>query len=826
MKKKFVYIVILLFVLIQLRSYSKELEFVRGLPLTALDSICVSPSGKYCAGILSQYGLDSHNSLAVFDIGTSTIVQNVRINDIAEDVIPTTIKFLNDSILMVHYNMGVINSYIFKYNVIEGKFTDTIKIDGSHVAVGNNNVFCFMNDVVYIVPNKTYIFKYDLETGKFLGEIPNPTAWDDILAFAASADGNVFALSYQDTIIIRDKNGNDISKITEYNKKVGLYLKYSGDTLVIYKDNVVTLWDTKTGTKIWTTSSVITGGFHINFIIRDIAYDTWGGTRLKRLNLNTLEYDASKYNCIFYPSSYIKDGQEYFIIMVDEGVVALYNLTTEKYIRYINHSMEFIGMTTNDSLLGFGSKYITDAYTYSFPGLKYIRSTDLVNDCYTSTLKGFIPGTNKYVYTRTDSSETIFTVTTYDFLNNVIKEERTYPEIIESIYFTKNMKYCSIFSYSSRIFNWETDTTYDFLNNVIKEERTYPEIIESIYFTKNMKYCSIFSYSSRIFNWETDTTYDFLNNVIKEERMYPEIIESIYFTKNMKYGSIDGYSSRIFNWETDETIPKCSESTIWNLSYTGNYYINKMTKDNLVYNIIVTTTNCNNVLINKGSENFEMLYRVKWALDDTYFLFAPDTTGTNKDLEYIIYNTKTGDSLWSATTDATHGKIVMKNCQILRDRYFLIAYEDSQYALYDLTNFTKIADLSYGNTLIEKIFDITADLQYIICVCDNMFSVLRTGLDVSRVDDTQNRSVQSVIKLSPNPTEESATLEFTSELLGDVHLKIMNESGYIIEEINVDKDNNEFKFFLDFSNYPSGAYIITAFVDDKLIGSEKLILNK
>ena len=98
----------------------------------------------------------------------------------------------------------------------------------------------------------------------------------------------------------------------------------------------------------------------------------------------------------------------------------------------------------------------------------------------------------------------------------------------------------------------------------------------------------------------------------------------------------------------------------------------------------------------------------------------------------------------------------------------------------------------------------------------------RLGNEYDESIDESNSS----FTLFPNPSDNTTELRFNSDIKGKVKVKVLNSSGFILNEIIADKTNQDFDLMLDMGKYPSGMYIINVFINESYYGSEKLILNK
>lgn len=79
----------------------------------------------------------------------------------------------------------------------------------------------------------------------------------------------------------------------------------------------------------------------------------------------------------------------------------------------------------------------------------------------------------------------------------------------------------------------------------------------------------------------------------------------------------------------------------------------------------------------------------------------------------------------------------------------------------------------------------------------------------------------------PNPFNPSAHIKYEISKVSDVRIVIFDVTGKQVFEIsNYSHPEGTFLMELSGKNYPSGSYFLSLIVDDKLIGSEKLILVK
>lgn len=83
--------------------------------------------------------------------------------------------------------------------------------------------------------------------------------------------------------------------------------------------------------------------------------------------------------------------------------------------------------------------------------------------------------------------------------------------------------------------------------------------------------------------------------------------------------------------------------------------------------------------------------------------------------------------------------------------------------------------------------------------------------------------VDGAIQVSPNPTEEQASLSINSEKTGILRAKVFNITGTQILELKEEKTGYKFNSPIDLSGYPAGIYFLSVYLNDEFLGCEKII---
>jgi len=80
------------------------------------------------------------------------------------------------------------------------------------------------------------------------------------------------------------------------------------------------------------------------------------------------------------------------------------------------------------------------------------------------------------------------------------------------------------------------------------------------------------------------------------------------------------------------------------------------------------------------------------------------------------------------------------------------------------------------------------------------------------------------LKIYPNPTTGSFTIEMDNNIFGELWLRIISENGKEAMSLNLDKTTEHFLYEVDLSRQSQGLYIINLLID-KYFTTRKIIVE-
>ncbi len=208
------------------------------------------------------------------------------------------------------------------------------------------------------------------------------------------------------------------------------------------------------------------------------------------------------------------------------------------------------------------------------------------------------------------------------------------------------------------------------------------------------------------------------------------------------------------------------------------------------------------------------------------------------DVYYQLYNSTTGE----ATGDARLGSdnlilqsdVITENTKIeVRanraevDGCYAVAYYNNEIKVYDLyidvNGNTLIASIPYdqadsyqwyrNDRLISqggtsRTLNIYDDASYKIVVVTYDGCTLESSVGREGEPEPEEQSVATSLSLFPNPASDNITINFTSADDNSVRIRILNISGEVVFEKEVEKANTELKYVIPVRMLNNGAYII------------------
>ena len=339
---KNIMLIFLLLVMINI-SKSKDLELMNTDYNNYISTVIISP------GNLFKACLYNNDYIIIRDLPSNNIYDVCKLFKYSGNKL--SIRFLNDSIILVNNFTDSLKKFIYKYNTHNKKVTDTITILDRSMTVDDTRFYFSKNSKsLYVLRTFAYIDKYDMETGEFVGEIVNPTPWDHIWQFAVSDDEQSFAYSFNESIQILDKNGQLIHQFNNSNHfNYPIYLPGSGNMLVTYFPSFSSM-DFQPFKD--TTIRITINGQYKQIYIDTCVY-VYDKNKIIKYNTENYKLDTIIVANASYVNNLYYDNQDLKCFAYDSGCVYIYNVTQKsienKYI-YPSGLYGLMGILSNDAL--------------------------------------------------------------------------------------------------------------------------------------------------------------------------------------------------------------------------------------------------------------------------------------------------------------------------------------------------------------------------------------------------------------------------------------------------------------------------------------------
>ena len=114
--------------------------------------------------------------------------------------------------------------------------------------------------------------------------------------------------------------------------------------------------------------------------------------------------------------------------------------------------------------------------------------------------------------------------------------------------------------------------------------------------------------------------------------------------------------------------------------------------------------------------------------------------------------------------------------------------------------------INFGGT--SRTLNIYDDATYKVVVVTYDGCVLESSVGRDGEPEVENESVATSLLLFPNPANENITVNFTSAEVDNVRIRILNISGEVVFEREVQKTDTELKYVIPVRMLNNGAYII------------------
>ena len=432
-----------------------------------------------------------------------------------------SIRFLNDSIMLVNNFTDSLKKFIYKYNIHSKKVIDTITILDRSMTFDDTRFYFSKNSKsLYVLRTFAYIDKYDMETGEFVGEIVNPTPWDHIWQFAVSDDEQSFAYAFNEYLQILDKDGKLIHQFNNLDHfNFLIYLPCSGNILVTYFPDYSSMRcysinDSTINIKIEGSYNQV----HIDsciYIINNcniISFNTYNNridslTIPDALSINNIYVEKQDIKCYAYDSGYT--------------FTSIYNITQKKYEMQYFSPVSSIGILSNNALLvrllNMCNKGYFKFYSYELPVLK---SNHLADISFPMSYNGSVifrlmPGSDIFTYPEYVADDSSSNIMTYNFLTKETKVEGIIKDSVNYAYFTKNKEYLYYYSEKSgnHFINWNSKevilandkSILDIRNDISPVGKYYKTNKEIISSESKQVVCSLTSkvYSTKWANYDS-----------------------------------------------------------------------------------------------------------------------------------------------------------------------------------------------------------------------------------------------------------------------------------------------------------------------------------
>jgi hypothetical protein len=104
-------------------------------------------------------------------------------------------------------------------------------------------------------------------------------------------------------------------------------------------------------------------------------------------------------------------------------------------------------------------------------------------------------------------------------------------------------------------------------------------------------------------------------------------------------------------------------------------------------------------------------------------------------------------------------------------------------------------------------------------------TITKTGVQACSTTDINNKQTFNPIKIFPNPVENNFTLQYSSEQMGDVSIRIFDSMGKEVETLKTTKTQTELSLKHDMSKHAKGIYTVSVMVGNQR-DNAMLILTK
>lgn len=438
---------------------SKELEYINT-DYNRISAPIISPNNYFKAYLFGN------NYIIIRKLPSDTIYDICALFKHSGDQL--SIRFLSDSIILVNNFTDSLKKYIYKYNIHSKKVTDTITILDRSMTVDDTRFYFSKNSKsLYVLRTFAYIDKYDMETGKLVGELVNPTPWDHIWQFAVSDDEQSFAYAFNDALQILDKDGRLIRQFDSLKHfNLQIFLPGNGASLITYFASYSSI---HCYSIIDTTINFEISGQYEQIYMDTCIYIIYGyelyNNKIKKLNIQTYSLDSIDLPIQFSIQFCYIDDHNLKTFIDDSGYYCIYNITQKKIeSKYLYGEIK--GILSDNSLIvinDYGTYQDNlRIFSYEIPNFKIKQLKDLLFTSeypYSSSNKlCLMPCSDILTYPIYNAKDSTSKIMTYNIHTGETIEEGSIKDSVNFAYFTKNKEYLYYSSEKTFIhyIKWET----------------------------------------------------------------------------------------------------------------------------------------------------------------------------------------------------------------------------------------------------------------------------------------------------------------------------------------------------------------------------------